>query len=850
MMGTVTGATPPETPPLLAIPDLDVRWVHAGSQHLDLLPTPITSASTSYKAFSSSESLRIDRKWQEMSETEKLLAIQVWGKSDGEGVPSPKETSQDTARKDGSRSRSSSQASKSKQQDVHPIDAKIQDERLHEHTENRDGGKNLVEEMAREYKEMVNEAYIDEVGYDVVRGVPVSQDFLFEVWLPTLSLRPVFWVHTGPRVAVVRGTWFVQDPTQPCSWQLAEELERAYREIQPWQPSYKHELSTALSLGPSGEEKLKYTLSTEFGTGLGVIFENGYKGRLVSSGTLNYIARAFWSSIGAKPSGTYIYRGYKEACAASGVDASDGSCPKDKETRPTDLHRDDKDVHANLTGLNLGRDVSPSEQTLDRFGSVVESSINTVGATASEAVQGLAKGFETLHDQQLGESAERERRTDQRKAREEEYAPLVHDTGDSDACTDLILVIHGIGQQLAINYEAYNFVYAGNQLRQTLRKQSSNPALASIMRGRRCQILPVQWRASLDLNDQKTAEDAQHGMDNQFTISDITINQSIPYVRELTNAVLLDIPLFMSRHRQRMIEAVCLEANKLYRLWIARHPDFERRGRVHIIGHSLGSALVAHILSNQATKMPLFSQLPKRVIQQTKDKFLFNTSNLFLAGSPLGIFLHLDQAQIMPRKGRERTMHSPKDEALDRAGRFGCMAIDSLYNIFYHTDPIAYQLNAAVDSKIASQRPPLPITSVTAPFYAPFTDSINSISKYLPAVLGRTSNTKQSRPGAIRLPSGIEMTGSHGEERLEGSRGERRFSAMNPHGNVDFFLPSAGVSEYLDMVTAHLSYWTDSSFAAFLLAEIYSTRLDLMRTGMGLAGVRMAQLEKDTIAED
>lgn len=38
-----------------------------------------------------------------------------------------------------------------------------------------------------------------------------------------------------------------------------------------------------------------------------------------------------------------------------------------------------------------------------------------------------------------------------------------------------------------------------------------------------------------------------------------------------------------------------------------------------------------------------------------------------------------------------------------------------------------------------------------------------------------------------------------------------------------------------DMITAHASYWTDPSFAAFLLAEIYSTRLDLMRTGMGLA---------------
>ncbi|WVR09184.1 hypothetical protein IAU60_006246 [Kwoniella sp. DSM 27419] len=221
--------------------------------------------------------------------------------------------------------------------------------------------------------------------------------------------------------------------------------------------------------------------------------------------------------------------------------------------------------------------------------------------------------------------------------------------------------------------------------------------------------------------------------------------------------------------------------------------------------------------------MPDLSQLPKQVLSGTRDRFLFNTSNLFLCGSPLGIFLHLEQAQLMPRKGRERTMHSPQDEALDRAGKYGCLAVDSLYNIFYYTDPVAYQLNAAVDVKLAARRQPLAITSVTAPFYAPVTDSFSTISKYLPAYLGGGSQDKKP------------MSGPTGEERLEGSRGERRFSALNPHGNIDFFLPSAGVSEYLDMITAHLSYWTDASFAAFLLAEIFSTRLDLMRTGMGLA---------------
>lgn len=37
------------------------------------------------------------------------------------------------------------------------------------------------------------------------------------------------------------------------------------------------------------------------------------------------------------------------------------------------------------------------------------------------------------------------------------------------------------------------------------------------------------------------------------------------------------------------------------------------------------------------------------------------------------------------------------------------------------------------------------------------------------------------------------------------------------------------------MITSHASYWADASFAAFLLTETFSTRLDLMRTGLGLA---------------
>lgn len=94
---------------------------------------------------------------------------------------------------------------------------------------------------------------------------------------------------------------------------------------------------------------------------------------------------------------------------------------------------------------------------------------------------------------------------------------------------------------------------------------------------------------------------------------------------------------FMSDHKSKMTDAVAMACNKTYRLWLRRHPDFEAKGRVHVIAHSvgplsslrcsrtpttdvdylcvrqLGSALVSEILSEQATTLPKMSSLPKQV---------------------------------------------------------------------------------------------------------------------------------------------------------------------------------------------------------------------------------------------
>lgn len=80
---------------------------------------------------------------------------------------------------------------------------------------------------------------------------------------------------------------------------------------------------------------------------------------------------------------------------------------------------------------------------------------------------------------------------------------------------------------------------------------------------------------------------------------------------------------------------------------------------------------------------------------------------------------------------------------------------------------IRYTLTATVDSEIARDRPPLPITSVTSPFYATVTDPIRDLGKYFDGIpfisSGNSKATKDGpaemkKPIMVRLPSGIEVS--------------------------------------------------------------------------------------------
>ncbi|KAG8812689.1 hypothetical protein FRC19_002992 [Serendipita sp. 401] len=619
-------------------------------------------------------------------------------------------------------------------------------------------------------------------------GVSIGKERLFEVDVRSMTMYPVYWKLSGPPINVRRVIW-MYDPNRPVDDPLAADLEKAYQAIKPWESSYQDEVAAALQTGPVAYEKLKVPLAHP--DGASVFFDDAGSARLLYSSLSTRVSSAIFATIRGRsnspyPSSPVIYRGYDEAVLRANVPSRPSSVSPPRTSNDILESSDEKRSRRksmDVRNTSRARDVRGRKST----------------DYSREDTDGI--GFADIYDAKVGE-------------------------GSSQDVTDLILVVHGIGQGLSTQYEAYNFVYMVNLMRIIARKQAMSPALNSIMRSHNVQFLPVQWRTNLKLDEDESRRRAEDGLDNRFSLADITLKKHIPMIRELSNEVLIDIPYFMSHHQTKMIETVCSQANRTYRLWCARNPSFSTTGRVHVVAHSLGAPLCAHILSSQPTLQP---PLTDPLMEIPWNQFLFNVSSLFMIGSPLAVFLHINQVQLIARKGRERTMQSPSDEALDRVGLFGCMAVDSVYNIFQLSDPIAYKLNACVDSARAAELPPIAIPSITGTLLGSFQKGVSKIIDGL-----FSSAPTQSGTATPKESEEIVFELGGGPDKLQGSRAERRFAALNPHGAIDFYLPGeGGISEYVDMITAHSSYWGDSSLAAFILAEIFARKEDLARTGLG-----------------
>ncbi len=327
------------------------------------------------------------------------------------------------------------------------------------------------------------------------------------------------------------------------------------------------------------------------------------------------------------------------------------------------------------------------------------------------------------------------------------------------------MVVHGIGQKFSEKDDSWRFTHAMNDLRRSVNLARATTEVRNLMRNNigGIMILPVNWRLRFRPAGEGAAssDGGPREPNSGYVLSDVTPN-TIPGIRAILNDVMLDIPYYMSDHKESMIQAMVTEANTIYRLWCRNNPSFRREGRVHLVAHSLGSVMALDALSMQPTHVPTVPDADAEVQAQPagRQHFDFNTTNVFFCGSPVGFFLYLNRAKLKPRLHRSKAgAPAPKEALGGLTGEFGCMAVDNVYNIIHPSDPIAYRVNACVDAYYAHHLRDaiVPPTSVSWMQYLLQRKTPVLVSSAIPTY----DNWAQPDPIAPariqRLPSSVEM---------------------------------------------------------------------------------------------
>ncbi|KAJ5629418.1 hypothetical protein N7528_003075 [Penicillium herquei] len=628
--------------------------------------------------------------------------------------------------------------------------------------------------------------------------IPVGALRLHLVELPNLKMKPIYWSPLHDISSVVRATWFYKNTMLPVETAVANQLEQGYVELKPWTDTWQDELNSCVENGADAETKIVYRLWPKKDPGSG-----------------------------NRPGTAQLLQDNEPQAASPPEDfsfdmnhASGGTAAHSDAIKP---YLTSSAIYVDARNAQILR---PSLLPSAARGRRPLSAIRKGRQIGIPVVRGFnRKLWDQLHPSKPNPVDVRHYiRTSQSQTpaavpgEQVCYACKMEEL--RPAPTDLVFVIHGIGQKLSERMESFHFTHAINAFRRQVNMELNNePVWPHVRQGHGgIMVLPVNWRTTLSLDDSSLeSTDEEDPFANNYSLDDIT-PETLPAVRSLISDVMLDIPYYLSHHKPKMVKAVVKEANRIYRLWCKNNPGFQQEGRVHLLAHSLGSVMALDILSHQPTKVPLFNFADTPL---HSDMFEFETRNLFLCGSPVGFFLLLNKANLLPRKGREKAGSEGEDRLRGVAGepgKYGCLAVDNLYNIMHTTDPIAYRVNAAVDTDLSNTLKVASIPSSSSTFW----QSFGSVFRWSSASSGfMPSSAMPVRPATItKLPSNVEME-THDFTREEIA--EKRMLLLNDNGQIDYYLSGGGGPlniQYLNMLSAHSSYWTLTDFVRFLVVEI------------------------------
>ncbi|KAL2135603.1 hypothetical protein VTI74DRAFT_7750 [Chaetomium olivicolor] len=644
--------------------------------------------------------------------------------------------------------------------------------------------------------------------------VPVGITRLHMVSLPVLQMKPIYWSPVNDIATVLRATWFYRDTMVPVEPIIANQLEAGYRELRPWTETWGDEIKSALYVGPLGEEKVSHRLWPES-------TDKRHK-----------------TKDGSPPEPQISSDPFCAARCFRGEAAAEGSLEPVHSEQATALPPPDSRMYSNYHVIYKDGSTAfllkPSQKPSAYYGRAPVSKIMKGVTVGLPVVRGFDRAaWERVHDKR---AASRSKNTAARtsaaelcQTAEQGGCPGCQVEKDRGQVTDLVLVAHGIGQKLSERVESFHFTHAVNSFRRAMNIELESPTVRSVLRPEQngIMVLPVNWRHLVSFEDDgnATEEDKSAYAPDGFTLKDIE-PPTIPAVRSMISDVMFDIPFYMSHLKPKMIAALVGEANRVYRLWCRNNPGFADKGRVHLIAHSLGSAMAIEVLSKQPTRVPR----PLNLSTPTPDTrfFEFDTTNLFLLGSPAGFFLLLERGALVPRRGRLKPGADAADtvakDVVGDVGLFGCIAVDNIYNILAKEDPIAYLLNGTIDPVYAASLKTAYVPSINTSFLKSVGDAVRGVTgaARAPATASLTGGDSHGskKPPVARLPSQLELE-VHDFTREEIA--EKKAFLLNDNGQIDYFLRSGGGPleiQYLNMLSAHTSYWTNQDLIRLLCLEI------------------------------
>ncbi|KAK4226999.1 DDHD domain-containing protein [Podospora fimiseda] len=636
--------------------------------------------------------------------------------------------------------------------------------------------------------------------------VMVGISRLHVVSLPVLQMKPIYWSPVNDIATVMRATWFDAYSMVPVDPLVANQLEAGYQELKPWTQTWRDQIKSAIVVGPLGEEKISHRLWPDSATDKRLRpTKDGLPPEPLISSDPFCAARCFEGEAAAEGTLKPVHEE---------IDTAMPPPERRMYAKAEVIYKDEK--HAFL--------LKPSQTPSAYYGRRPLAKIMKGVTVGMPVVRGFDRAvWEKMHEKKVQPKEFKAGAQQHQEYRDPAICPGCEYDKEKGQVTDLVLIAHGIGQKIAERVESYHFTHVVNSFRRSVNVELRSPAVKAVLRPDQngIMVLPINWRHLLSFEDGGPMSAEEDGTGEGFTLKDIEPG-TIPAVRSMVSDVMFDVPFYMSHHKPKMIAALVGEANRVYRLWCKNNPGFEEKGRVHLIGHSLGSAMAVDILSKQPTRVPKLNLSAP----PSESHFEFDTINLFLLGSPAGFFMLLERGALIPRRGRMKPDADPTDtvakDIVGEVGMFGCIAVDNIYNILAKEDPIGYLLNGTIDPVYASSLRAAYVPSISTTFFKSITNTISTLAGGGPAEQSATLIQPDHliKPSIARLPSQLELE-VHDFTREEIA--EKKAFLLNDNGQVDYYLRSGGGPleiQYLNMLSAHTSYWTNGDLIRLICLEV------------------------------